>query len=220
VCEVVFGSRRRQVAALICVLLTGAFAQAKIHRSQGWAENQFDKAESQREALIAQSEQSRTRQQYESVIATYRRIVLEAPTSSKADGSAFEVAELTAEMARRFKDDATLFSAVREYKFLRREYPSSKHRIEALLAIGVIYKNDLGDVADGQSALEDLVRQYPNSQSAQKAGEQGARAAGPQAAGVPIAPLHRGGRANPRRKIFSGAHPGRADARAADPGLR
>jgi len=172
VCEVVLGSRRRQVAALICVLLTGAFAQARIHRSQQWAENQFDKAESQREALIAQSEQSRTRQQYESVIAAYRRIVLESPTSSKADGSAFEVAELTAEMARRFKDDATLFSAVREYKFLRREYPSSKHRIEALLAIGVIYKNDLGDVADGQSALEDLVRQYPNSQSAQKAREE------------------------------------------------
>ena len=75
-------------------------------------------------------------------------------------------------MARIFKDDAALFSSVREYKFLRKEYPSSKHRIEALLAIGVIYKNDLGDVADGQSALEDLVRQYPNSQSAQKAREE------------------------------------------------
>jgi len=75
-------------------------------------------------------------------------------------------------MGRRFKDDAALFSAVREYKFLRREYPASKHRIEALLAIGVIYKNDLGDVADGQAALEELVRQYPNSQSGQKAREE------------------------------------------------
>ena len=171
-CELVLGSRTRQLAAIICILLTSAFAQARIHRSQGWAENQFDKAESQREALLAEPEQTRTRQQYETVIAAYRRIVLEAPISSKADGSAFEVAELTAEMARIFKDDAALFSAVREYKFLRREYPSSKHRIEALLAIGVIYKNDLGDVADGQSALEDLVRQYPNSQSAQKAREE------------------------------------------------
>jgi N-acetylmuramoyl-L-alanine amidase len=172
VCELVLGSRTRQLAAIICILLTSAFAQARVHRSQGWAENQFDKAESQREALLAESEQARTRQQYETVIAAYRRIVLEAPISSKADGSAFEVAELTAEMARIFKDDAALFSAVREYKFLRKEYPSSKHRIEALLAIGVIYKNDLGDVADGQSALEDLVRQYPNSQSAQKAREE------------------------------------------------
>ena len=146
-CELVLGSRTRQLAAIICILLTSAFAQARIHRSQGWAENQFDKAESQREALLAEPEHARTRQQYETVIAAYRRIVLESPISSKADGSAFEVAELTAEMARIFKDDAALFSAVREYKFLRREYPSSKHRIEALLAIGVIYKNDLGDVA-------------------------------------------------------------------------
>jgi N-acetylmuramoyl-L-alanine amidase len=172
VCELVLGSRTRKLAAVICILLTSAFAQARIRRSQGWAENQFDKAESQREALLAEPEQARTRQQYETVIAAYRRIVLEAPISSKADGSAFEVAELTAEMARIYKDDAALFSAVREYKFLRKEYPSSKHRIEALLAIGVIYKNDLGDVADGQSALEDLVRQYPNSQSAQKAREE------------------------------------------------
>jgi N-acetylmuramoyl-L-alanine amidase len=79
------------------------------------------------------------------------------------------VAELTADMGRRFKDDAALFSAVREYKFLRREYPGSRHRIEALLAIGVIYKNDLGDVGDGQAALEEVVQRYPNSQSAQKA---------------------------------------------------
>jgi N-acetylmuramoyl-L-alanine amidase len=157
---------------LIFVLTMAALAQARIHRSQSWADNQFDKAESQREALMNQPEQARTRQQYESVIASYRRIVLEAPTSTKADGSAFEVAELTAEMGRCFKDDAALFSAVREYKFFRREYPTSKHRIEALLAIGVIYKNDLGDVADGQAALEELVRQYPKSQSAQKAREE------------------------------------------------
>jgi N-acetylmuramoyl-L-alanine amidase len=168
-CEHRLGSRTWEIAVLVGVLLTSAFAQARIHHSQSWAENQFDRAESQREALIGQPEQSRTRQQYENAIAAYRRIVLEAPVSTKADGSVFEVAELTAQMGRRFKDDAALFSAVREYKFLRREYPSSKHRIEALLAIGVIYKNDLGDVADGQAALEELVRLYPNSQSAQKA---------------------------------------------------
>jgi len=111
----------------------------------------------------------RTRLQYESVIAAYRRIVLEAPVSTKADGSAFQIAELTAQMGRQLKDDAALFSAVSEYKFLRREYPTSKHRLESLLAIGLIYKNDLGDIADGQAALEELVRDYPKSESAQKA---------------------------------------------------
>src|SRR5215470_7651256 len=158
-----------RVAALACVLIASGVTEASVRRSQAWAENQFEKAEAQREALMDLPEQARTRREYENAIAAYRRIVLEAPISTKAEGSAFQVAELTAAMGRRFKDDAALFSAVREYKYLRREYPTSKHRLEALLAIGLIYKNDLGDVADGQAALEELVRQYPNSQSAQRA---------------------------------------------------
>src|SRR5262249_22790279 len=154
---------------LISILLASVYVSAKIHHSQSWAENQFNKAESQRESLMDSAEEDRTRSQYENVIAAYRRVVLDAPVSTKADGSAFQVAELTAQMGRQFKDDAALFSAVSEYKFLRREYPTSKHRLEALLAIGLIYKNDLGDIADGQAALEELVREYPKSESAQKA---------------------------------------------------
>jgi N-acetylmuramoyl-L-alanine amidase len=156
-------------AALLCVLLTAGYVHARVHRSQSWAETQFDKAESQRETLEGRAEQSRTRREYETVIASYRRVVLEAPTSSKADDSAFAVAEVTAEMGRYFKDDMALYSAIREYKFLRREYPGSKHRIAGLLAIGKIYKSDLGDDPDGREALEELLRRYPHSQSAEEA---------------------------------------------------
>jgi N-acetylmuramoyl-L-alanine amidase len=150
-------------AGFACLLLSTALAQAAIHRSQSWAETQFNKAESQRETLNGRSSQARTRHEYQTVIASYRRIVLEAPTSSKADGSAFIVAELTAEMGRHFKDDMALYSAVREYKFLRREYPGSKHRVEALLAIGEIYKNDLGDDANARSTFEDFLGRYQHS---------------------------------------------------------
>jgi N-acetylmuramoyl-L-alanine amidase len=159
----------RIFVALLCVLLTAGSVQARVHRSQSWAETQFDKAESQHETLEARAEQSRTRRDYETVIVSYRRVVLEAPTSSKADDSAFEVAEITAEMGRRFKDDNLLNSALREYKFLRREYPGSKHRIAALLAIGKIYKNDLGDDSDGRDALQELLGRYPHSQYAEQA---------------------------------------------------
>src|SRR6266496_1835417 len=156
-------------AALLGLLLSTTFLDARTHRSQAWAENQFAKAEAQRETLNGQAEQSRTRRQYEAVIAAYRLIVLEAPTSSKADASAFAVAEITAEMGRHFKDDMALYSAIREYKFLRREYPGSKHRIEALFAIGEIYKNDLGDDTDANAAFAELLRRYPHSQSAAEA---------------------------------------------------
>ena len=150
--------------AFACLLLSTVLAQAATHRSQSWAENQFNKAESQRETLNGRSAQARTRRLYQSVIASYRRIVLEAPTSSKADGSAFMVAELTAEMGRHFKDDMALYSAVREYKYLRREYPGSKHRAEALLAIGEIYKNDLGDDANARSTFEEFLGRYQHSE--------------------------------------------------------
>jgi N-acetylmuramoyl-L-alanine amidase len=158
-----FGVSQLRWLAFACLLLSAALVQAAIHRSQSWAETQFNKAESQRETLNGRSAQARTRREYQTVIASYRRIVLEAPTSSKADGSAFIVAELTAEMGRHFKDDMALYSAVREYKFLRREYPGSKHRVEALLAIGEIYKNDLGDDANARSTFEDFLGRYQRS---------------------------------------------------------
>jgi N-acetylmuramoyl-L-alanine amidase len=155
--------------ALVCVAMSATLLEARTHRSQAWAETQFAKAESQRETLNGQAEQSRTRRQYEAVIASYRRVVLEAPTSSKADASAFAVAEVTAEMGRHFKDDMALYSAIREYKFLRREYPGSKHRIEALLAIGEIYKNDIGDQSEAQAAFQELLQRYPHSRLAEEA---------------------------------------------------
>jgi N-acetylmuramoyl-L-alanine amidase len=153
----------RPAFALAFILISVTFAHARVHRSQTRAETQYAKAEAQRQTLSGRSGQARTRREYETVIASYRRIVLEAPTSSKADGSAFAVAELTAEMGRHFKDEMALYSSVREYKYLRREYPGSKHRIEALLAIGEIYKNDLGDESDSRAAFEELVRRYPHS---------------------------------------------------------
>ncbi len=159
----------RILGTLFCVLLTAGSIQARGHRSQDWADTQFGKAESQHETLEGRAETSRTRHEYETVIASYRLVVLEAPTSTKADDSAFAVAEITAEMGRRFKDDSALNSSLREYKFLRREYPGSKHRIAALLAIGRIYKNDLGDAADGRDALQELLRHYPRSQYAEQA---------------------------------------------------
>jgi len=153
----------RSAFAVAFILISITFAHARVHRSQSWAETQYAKAEAQRQTLNGRSGQARTRREYEAVVASYRRIVLEAPTSSKADGSAFAVAELTAEMGRHFKDEMALYSAVREYKYLRREYPGSKHRIEALLAIGEVYKNDLGDESDSRAAFEELVRRYPHS---------------------------------------------------------
>ncbi len=68
-----------------------------------------------------------------------------APTSTKADPSAVAVAETLVEMGRRFEDDKILNKAIAQYKFLRKEYPGSKYRCDALFTIGEIYKDDLND---------------------------------------------------------------------------
>ena len=151
------------LSVLACALLLCGLAPASTHRTQAWADTQFAKAEAQRATLNGKSPETRTRREYEAVIASYRLVVFEAPTSTKAEGSAFAVAEVTAEMGRRLKDERALYSAVREYKFLRKEYPGSKHRIQALLAIGEIYKNDLGDDADARLNFQELLRRYPHS---------------------------------------------------------
>jgi len=143
--------------------MAATLVEARVRHAQAWADEQFNRAEEQRETLEARAQHARTRRQYETVIASYRRIVLEAPTSSKADGSAFMVAQLTADMGRHFNDDMALYSAVREYKYLRREYPGSKHRMDALLAIGEIYKNDLGDRDNARATFEEFLRRYQHS---------------------------------------------------------
>jgi N-acetylmuramoyl-L-alanine amidase len=164
-------SRRVPFGALAfgCVFLAATFAQARIHRSQEWAQQQFNKAEGERQTLEGHAEQARTRREYQTTIESYRRIVLEAPTTSKADGSAFLVAQLTAEMGRHFKDDMVLYSAIREYKYLRREYPGCKHRVEALLAIAEIYKNDLGDDDNARVTFEEFLRRYQHSELVKEA---------------------------------------------------
>ncbi|HZQ17539.1 MAG TPA: N-acetylmuramoyl-L-alanine amidase [Terriglobales bacterium] len=160
----------RGVLTVACLFVAATCAQARVHRSQAWAEQQFNKAEAQRQTLEGHAEQARTRREYQAAIASYRRIVLEAPTTSKADGSAFLVAQLTAEMGRHFKDDMVLYSAIREYKYLRREYPGSKHRVEALLAIAEIYKNDLGDNDNARATFEEFLRRYQHSDLVKEAG--------------------------------------------------
>ncbi len=76
--------------------------------------------------------EDRTRHDYERVISAYRRVYLEAPSSGRADPSVVAAAQMTEEMGRRFNDPDTLRSAIQQYEFLRREYPGSKFRFDAL----------------------------------------------------------------------------------------
>ena len=116
-----------------------------------------------REALNGRPPAERTRHDYQRVLNAYRNVYYGAPTSTKADPSAVAVAETLVEMGRRFEDDKILHAAIDQYKFLRREYPGSKYRCDALFTIGEIYKDDLDDPEEAQATFEEFLKRYPHS---------------------------------------------------------
>jgi N-acetylmuramoyl-L-alanine amidase len=119
-----------------------------------------------REALNGRPANQRTRHEYQRAIDSYRRVYFGSPASSKADPSVVATAELMVEMGRRFDDDTILREAVEEYHFLRKEYPGSKYRFDALFTIGEIYKDDLNDPEQARKTFEDFLHRYPRNRLA------------------------------------------------------
>ena len=122
-----------------------------------------------REALNGRPASQRTRHEYQRAIDAYRRVYFGSPASSKADPSVVATAELMVEMGRRFDDNKILRGAVDEYRFLRKEYPGSKYRFEALFTIGEIYKDDLNDPEQARKTFEDFLHRYPRNRLADDA---------------------------------------------------
>ena len=154
---------------MFTLLLPAMSAHARAHKSATWADSQFAAAEQMQEALEGRPLESRTRNDYEHVIDAYRRVYLGAPTSGRADPSVVAAAQMTEEMGRRFNDPDILRSAIQQYEFLRREYPGSKFRFDALFRIGEIYKDDLDDKTRADATFEEFLRRYPRNQFADAA---------------------------------------------------
>jgi N-acetylmuramoyl-L-alanine amidase len=155
--------------AAVIVLLLALPISAHAHKSEVWARTHFAAAQHWHQELEARPAQELTRSDYDRVINAYRRVYLEAPTSTKADPSVVAVAQLLEEMGRRFEDAAILHSAIQQYDFLRRQYPGSKARFGALFHIGEIYKDDLHDKQRADETFQEFLRRYPRNQFAEEA---------------------------------------------------
>ena len=152
-------------AVILLLLVPSAYA----FRSEAWAKSQFASAQHQHQQLEGRPAQELSRADYQGVINAYRRVYFEAPASTKADPSVVAVAGLLEEMGRRFDDRAILQSAIKEYEFLRHQYPGSKARFGALFRIGEIYKDDLHDKQHADEVFQDFLRWYPRNQFAEEA---------------------------------------------------
>ena len=147
---------------------------------------QFETAERLRDSLESKIEAQRTRQDYQKVIEAYRKVYYTAPTSVKADASVLAVAELLDDQGRIFSDPKSFKDAIGQLVFLRREYPGSKHRAEALFTIGEIYRDDLDDGKEAKATFEDFIKHYPLNSRAQEARKAIAEIDNPSAAKSPF----------------------------------
>lgn len=159
----------RYAVLLLLLALTTSAAYARVHHTEAWARERFAAAERMREALNGRPPAERTRRDYQRVINNYRSVYYGAPTSTKADPSVVAVAETLVEMGRRFDDDKILNEAIAQYKFLRKEYPGSKYRCDALFTIGEIYNDDLSDSAQARTTFQEFLHRYPHNRLAEDA---------------------------------------------------
>ena len=132
---------------------------------------QFARAEEQRATLNAKPPEKRTLAEYKTVVASYRRVYLITPRASEVVDSLLSVAELYSEMGDRF-GRSYYQSAVDSYLFLVHEYPGSKYSQDALLRIGKLQRDQLGDSALASQTYEDFLKKYPHSPRKREAQEE------------------------------------------------
>ena len=129
----------------------------------------WEQAEQGRDALEATPDESRTRADYTRVMDAYRAIYHANPADIHAAAAVNAVAELLAEQGRGMHDVKSLKAAVGQYEFLRKQYPASSLRVQALLAEGQIEQDDLGDAAAAKEKYRLLLKQHPKSEQAEEA---------------------------------------------------
>jgi N-acetylmuramoyl-L-alanine amidase len=129
------------------------------------AKAQFERAEKARHALEARPESARTLKDYTALVVEYQRVYLTTPHGTEVPAALNEVAELFRTMADLF--DAKYYQrSIDSYQFLLKEYPASKYREDALLAIAQIEQEDLHDAVLAQKSYQQFLSLHPRSSHA------------------------------------------------------
>jgi N-acetylmuramoyl-L-alanine amidase len=172
------------------------FARTVAQKKQA-ARAQLETAERLRDSLESKPEAQRTRKDFQKTIDAYRKVYYTAPSLAKADVAVQAVAELLEDQGRLLNDPKSFKDAIGQLVFLRREYPGSKFRAEALFTIGEIYRDDLDDAKQAKATFEDFVKRYPGNSRAQEARKAIAEIDNPSVARSPFqakTPRQRAGR--------------------------
>jgi N-acetylmuramoyl-L-alanine amidase len=149
---------------------TAAEAEAAAAVRRQSASMQFARAEEQRAALNSEATEKRTLADYKQVVTGYRRVALITPRASEVPDSLLAVAELYTEMGDRF-GRSYYQSAADSYRFLVREYPTSRYCQDATLRAAKLQRDQLGDSVLAKKTYEDFLKRYPRSPRRREAQE-------------------------------------------------
>jgi N-acetylmuramoyl-L-alanine amidase len=114
--------------ALTALLVFSAVLPLTFSRDREAARQAFEKAKQEYDLFLAQDESNRPRKQYDRLLFLLRRVVDHDPTYSAADDALYYTATLYEEMGRRFGNSDHTRRAVYYYRFVAREYPTTKYR--------------------------------------------------------------------------------------------
>src|SRR5438445_9318289 len=126
--------------SLVLILVLGSSAAAPTAAQEDYvsrraaAQGQFERAEALRATLEARTERERSLRDYQNLVSAYRRVYLITPRAAQVPSAIKNVADLYRRMGEQF-EPKYFDSAIENYQFLIRDYPESKYREEALLAI-------------------------------------------------------------------------------------
>jgi N-acetylmuramoyl-L-alanine amidase len=149
-------------AAVLAAVLAICFAPPVRADRRTEARDQFARAVKMRTILEGYLEKDRTVPDYRQTVAAYHRVYLISTQAEEVTPSLIAEAELYREMGRLY--DAKYFqSAIDAYNFLLKQYPESRYRGEAMLAIAEIQKDDQNKPADAVASYRNYLKQFPHS---------------------------------------------------------
>jgi len=131
---------------------------------------QFQRAEQQRATLNLKSITKRTLGDYRQLVSSYRRVYLITPRANEVPEALMAIAQLYTEMGERFGRNYYQYAAD-SYRFLLREYPSSRHAPDAMLVCAKLQRDQLVDYAGATQTYKDFLKRFPRSPRKREAQE-------------------------------------------------
>jgi N-acetylmuramoyl-L-alanine amidase len=156
------------VPALIASAAASPSAPTATVKRQAGA--QFQRAGQLRATLNLKPLAKRTLGDYRQVISSYRRVYLITPRANEVPEALIAIAQLYTEMGERFGRNYYQ-NAADSYRFLLREYPTSRQAPDAMLVCAKLQRDQLADYAGATQTYKDFLKRFPRSPRKREAQE-------------------------------------------------